>query len=233
MIRNWEYKVGGDYHRNLNPNWSYAPTYYKKMKYARDWIDSLDSGSKILDVGCGEGLLVEEYISQGFNIWGLDRNFGSHYVTPGDILSLPFPNSYFDAVLLLDVFEHLDFRDQPNALKEVRRVLGPQGMLLASIPNLAHLNSRFRMFFSGELDRTDIEDNHPGERPFNENLRMLNENGYKVISATGITLTVPIIYRRLICRHAKRMRWLHDLLDIFSSPPIAMVSVFSCVRTNY
>ena len=126
-FRGWEYAKEGDYHKNLDPDWSYTPTYLKKMYYIRKFLDLLPKGMKILDVGCGEGVLVEEYLAKGYSIQGIDLNYESEIVRRGDILNMPFEDKSFDVVLLLDVFEHLAFSDQPKALKEIQRVLGGGG----------------------------------------------------------------------------------------------------------
>jgi SAM-dependent methyltransferase len=226
--RGWEYATKGDYHKNLDPNWSYTPTYLKKIAFVRTFLDNLPKETKILDAGCGEGVLVEEYRSKGYLIVGIDLNYESEYVQRGNILEMPYPDNYFDVVLMLDVFEHLAFIDQPKALAEVRRVLSSGGILLISIPNLAHLNSRFRFFFKGALDRTDTELNHVGERPIKENIQLLRNAGFEILKKKGITLTIPILYRRVICRHPAYFRWLHDLFEPFAIPSVAMLNIFVC-----
>lgn len=100
--------------------------------------------------------------------------------------------------------------------------------MLISIPNLAHLNSRFRLFFKGCLDRTDIETNHIGERPMKENIKLLQGGGFEIIQKKGITLTVPFLYRRVICCKSAMFRWIHDILEPFAIPSIAMLNVFLC-----
>lgn len=235
--RNWEYARSGDYHRNPDPNWSYTPTYLRKMYHVHHWLERFvhqpDGGkARILDAGCGEGVLVEEYTARGWQIQGLDLNYSSPYVQRGDLLAMPYKDGRFDAVLLLDVFEHLAYANQSPALKEIHRVLKPGGWLLASIPNLAHLNSRFQLLLRGRLDRTDSEINHIGERPMAENAALLKSNGFRIEQVIGITLTVPWLYPRLICRHPARYRWLHDLLDHFALASLAMVDLFICQRSD-
>ena len=226
--RGWEYTRFGDYHRNLDPNWSYTPTYLRKMAFVRCFVQTLPVEARILDAGCGEGVLVEEFSAQGRHIEGLDLNYESAFVRRGSILEMPYPDASFDLVLLLDVFEHLAYVDQPRALQEIRRVLVNNGYLLASIPNLAHLNSRFRLFFFGKLDRTDIETDHLGERPMWENVKLIRQAGFEIERIKGITLTLPGIYRQVICRRPAWFRWLHDLLAFFAFPQLAMLNIFVC-----
>jgi 2-polyprenyl-3-methyl-5-hydroxy-6-metoxy-1,4-benzoquinol methylase len=200
------------------------------MAFAKKEIRKLGKDANILDVGCGEGLLVEEFSAEGYRISGIDPNYESDYVKLGSVLNLPCPDDSMDAVLLLDVFEHVPFEDQPKALQEIRRVLKPGGILIASIPNLAHLNSRFCMFFCGKLHRTDIETNHVGERPIRENLDILRKMGFRIVRKKGTTLTVPFIYRRLIYRRPSWFMWLHGFLEWFAIPSIAMTTLLVCVN---
>ena len=228
--RGWEYADKGDYHRNLDPNWSYTPTYLRKMAFVRSQIQKLGRGARILDAGCGEGVLVEEFRNQEFQIEGLDLNYESELVLRGSILEMPYENARFDAVLLLDVFEHLGFAEQPIALLEICRVLKYGGLLIASIPNLAHLNSRFCFSFFGQLDRTDIERNHVGERPFRENKKLLLDAGLYIEKIEGVTLTVPFLYRQIICQKPAWFRWRHDLMEPLASPALAMLNIFVCCK---
>ena len=230
QFRRWEYKSHGDYHRNLDPNWYYTPTYLQKLKYLRRWLNKLSNKNIILDVGCGEGTIVEEYRAEGWNIYGVDLNYGSHFVTPANILAIPFEDKYFDIVLLMDVFEHLSYADQPLALKEISRVLKKDGLMFASIPNLAHLDSRFKLLLFGDLHRTDIETNHIGERTYRENVNILSSSGFQIKETYGITITIPILYKRLIYRNPKKYRWLHDVFELIKIPSIAMNNIFICKK---
>lgn len=228
--RGWLYATQGDYHRNLDPDWSYTPTYLAKLDAARKLIATLPEGARVLDAGCGEGILVDEYRRRGLDIEGLDLNYESAFVRRGDVRSMPFPDASFDLVLLLDVLEHLEFRDQPRALAEVHRTLRPGGLLALSTPNLAHLNARFKLLFCGHLDRADSELEHPGERPMEEYRRLLASAGFRIVRIRGVTLTMPWVYRDLICRHAARLRWLHDALEPAARliPSLALVTMFTC-----
>jgi 2-polyprenyl-3-methyl-5-hydroxy-6-metoxy-1,4-benzoquinol methylase len=226
--RGWEYARIGDYHRNVDPNWSYTPTFLRKMALLRRKITEKGKFARILDAGCGEGVLVEEFRAQGYSIAGLDLNYESDHVCRGSVLAMPYEDRAFDLVLFLDVLEHLDFLDQTVALAEIHRVLCQGGELVVSVPNLAHWNSRFRMALFGQLDRTDVATNHLGERPYKENRDLIQKAGFEIVRTKGITLTVPFLYRCVICRRPAWFKWLHDFLELFAIPSLAMITVFVC-----
>ncbi len=200
------------------------------MKYVREFLDVLPKGAKILDAGCGEGILIEEYRSKGYDVKGIDLNYESELVERGNILELPYQAETFDFIILLDVFEHFTFTEQPRALKEISRVLKKEGQLLISIPNLSHLGSRVRFLLKGEFHRTDCVENHLGERPMRENIKLLQEHGFFINSKTGITLALPFIYTHLICRWPACFIWLHDILDLIAIPEIALLNLFLCTK---
>jgi SAM-dependent methyltransferase len=231
--RGWEYAVSGEYHIKLDPNWSYTPTYLRKMAEVRAFIQSRPAGAAIVDLGCGEGVLVREFRAAGREISGIDMNYEGEGVTLGDVRHTALPESSFDVAMMLDVFEHLAFEDQPATLDEVRRILRPGGTLLLSVPNLAHFNSRVTFLLKGRLDRTDIETNHPGERPLGDYERLLDSSGFAIERRLGITFTAPILYRHLICRHPAALRWLHDLMEPLARalPALAMLTLFECRRS--
>ena len=215
-VRSGEYAARGEYHRSLDPTWDYFPTYRAKLAFVRRYLDALPAGTRVLDAGCGEGVLVEEYAAR-LPIEGLDANYGSGHVRRGSLLDAPFSDGAFDRVLCLDVLEHLPYADQERALREFHRLLTPDGELLLSLPNLAHLQSRLKFLVKGELVRTASEHKHPGDRPIAEYLTIARRAGFAVVSRHGIFPTLPVI-TRLIRRHPAALepvhRWLTRLLPI-------------------
>lgn len=98
------------------------------------------SDALILDVGCGTGSNLASFDRIGRAI-GIDaspealsfcRNRGVETVALSAVERLPFPDATFDVVSAMDVLEHVD--DDLAALAELRRVLKPEGLLLATVP---------------------------------------------------------------------------------------------------
>jgi SAM-dependent methyltransferase len=205
-----EYASRGDYHRLPSPDWDYYPTYIAKLAFVRRYLDALPADTRVLDAGCGEGVLVEEY-ARRLRIDGLDDNYSSAHVRRGSLTALPYADASFDRVLCLDVLEHLAFVDQPLALSEMRRVLTADGELLVSVPNLAHLQSRLHFLLAGRLIRTASEIKHPGDRPIGEYLRLAERAGFEVVARHGIFPTLPIV-TRWIRQQPQRRQWMHRLL---------------------
>ncbi len=209
-LRHGEYALRGDYHRRLDPAWEYYPTYRAKMRAVRAYLDGLPPGARVLDAGCGEGLLVEEYAGR-LSITGVDASYRSAHVQQASLTALPFADGEFSRAVCLDVLEHLSFDDQVTALGELARVLAPDGELLVSVPNLAHLQSRVQFLLRGRLIRTASPAKHPGDRPIAEYVAMARAAGFVPVWRRGIFPTIPVV-TRLIRRYPARLEPLHRLL---------------------
>ena len=103
----------------------------------------------ILDVGCGTGAILKRLGSPDRNV-GIDlapealsfcRQRGLANVREGDICALPFGDNEFDAVICSSVLYHQWVADLDAAMRELRRVLRPGGMLLLNVPAFAFLHS--------------------------------------------------------------------------------------------
>ena len=211
VVRRGEYATRGDYHRTPDPDWEYYPTYLAKLEAVRRWLDSTGPAERVLDAGCGEGVLVQEYAGR-LNIEGIDANYSSDLVRLGSLTALPYADGSFDRAMCLDVLEHLTFEEQPRALMELGRVLRPGGQLLVSVPNLAHLQSRVHFVLQGRLIRTASEFKHPGDRPAGEYIALARQAGFALEARQGIFPTVPVL-TRWIRRHPRALQPLHRLLS--------------------
>ena len=50
-VRQGEYAERGDYHRALDPNWEFYPTYIDKLAAVRRYLDALPPTARVLDAG--------------------------------------------------------------------------------------------------------------------------------------------------------------------------------------
>ncbi|MCW3098554.1 MAG: Methylase involved in ubiquinone/menaquinone biosynthesis [Chthonomonadaceae bacterium] len=99
----------------------------------------------ILDVGCGTGAMSVRLtrwgrvVSADFSHTALEfsRRRGLDHLVGADAMKLPFAADRFDAVVTMDVLEHLP--DDCAAMREFFRVLKPGGRVFATIPAYPHL----------------------------------------------------------------------------------------------
>ena len=113
------------------------------MRFARTmWVyDNVRSGSDVLDLGCGAGMLAL-LKRKGVNLVGLDlSSAGARSVLrngydaglSASLAKLPFPDQSFDYVVSLDVIGHIPFEEKDVVIEEIKRVLRPNGVTLHGI----------------------------------------------------------------------------------------------------
>ena len=228
-----EYKFRGDYHDNIDSDWLYYPIYKAKMCYVFGFLDKIARSCHVLDVGCGEGLIVKKYREKGFNFVGMDLNYKSEFVNKGDIKDMPFESDAFDITMCLDVLEHLSFSEQYIAINELWRVTQKGGRAIISVPNLAHVASRFRFMFLGEPFRTALDERrHQGDRTFKEFERMFLGAGWKVEKIKSLFPTFPLI--SLITKYVPRWSYpVHKFYNLFKvHPSLCFLTIFILTKTD-
>ncbi len=114
----------------------------------------LQPGQTILDLGCGNGRLVD-FLEKEASTWnqktyyyvGVDssknllmeakRKHPGHTFKHGDMLEIPIKEKTVDVLFCIRAFHHLPtVKSRLKALKEMKRVLKPQGVLILTVWNL-------------------------------------------------------------------------------------------------
>ena len=103
---------------------------YAVRKPLLDWLRAQDvRGLRVLDVGCGDRP-YERLLEDAAEIVGFDVPGNPHADLHGSIDALPVEDASFDVVLCLQVLEHVPSPEA--AVRELRRVVKPGGLVLAS-----------------------------------------------------------------------------------------------------
>lgn len=163
---------------------------FKRFCYSLKLLDErgLIRGKRMLDLGCGVGVMALAFKKLGGNVTGVDK-----FIFPGavanqyriedfkalkkiwdaagitvlehDILSrLPFDDGSFDVVTSDATVEHL-LHSPKGLFVEVYRVLKSGGVFLVTTPNLANLLRRVRFLF-GRSPMWDLKDYFDREANF-------------------------------------------------------------------
>ena len=145
---------GYDYDRDI-PAGFYDEIHQRKAGVRFFWHDlkfhavanRLDGVGKVLDVGCGPGTFIGNYLS-GVECLGIDfstsqidyanRRYGTaeHRFSTEVLSSL---GERFDAITMIELLEHLPPADARRLLADARKLLASNGRLVVTTPNYRSL----------------------------------------------------------------------------------------------
>lgn len=225
-----------------------------QRKYLNTLSEHLAPGTRWLDLGCG-CQVVPDWIPEADKIrsdlkdrcaWavGIDcdqRSLAKNKMMPrrilGEVGRLPFEDGSFDLVTANMVVEHLEHPEQ--AIREVRRVLGPNGVFLFQTPNLLNPAVLIAMVLPQALKNLIVEflqgraheDVFPTFYRMNRLgaiKRLAKQSGMAVhevklveSSAETVMLGPLVIFELLLIRLArlKTLRWLRgDIIAVLGRP---------------
>jgi 2-polyprenyl-3-methyl-5-hydroxy-6-metoxy-1,4-benzoquinol methylase len=126
-----------------------------------EFLESLaDAGlrqGRMLEIGCDKGQFLKIAQDQGFEVEGIDpsnsadiarEKFGLP-VRRGLFQEEPYEPDSFDAVIMLDVLEHIS--EPMQCLHKIEQILKPGGLLLVKVPNVRHEFGLYPRVRSGAL----------------------------------------------------------------------------------
>jgi len=131
-----KYKTRGAYHWEQIGNHLLKRNIFVLGRY-KNMVELVNNekvkGKKLLDIGCGDGVLSYLFAKEGYEVSGIDysdiaiefakektKNLNIDF-RQGSAYELPFEDNSFDIVVSSDVIEHLE--DMPLYLSEIKRVV--------------------------------------------------------------------------------------------------------------
>lgn len=146
---------------------------WEEMKFLFE--DYLIPGERVLDLGCGNGRWFRLFQEKKVNYIGVDsseklieiakKKYPEAKFQVADALHLPFPNNFFDKIYSIAVLHHIPSEElRLGFLKEIRRVLKPEGLLILTVWKLQQRKETFlllkytilKLIGKSKLDFKDI-----------------------------------------------------------------------------
>lgn len=145
----------------------------------------LSKNAKVLDVGCGRGVLLTPLADRGFQVYGVEINEsaiqGSDPRAEIRIASrlgdAAYPDEFFDEIIIWHVLEHVE--DPSHTIEECRRILRPGGRLIVAVPNFSSLQARWSGPSWFHLDAP----RHLFHFPLSGLQRLVRDRGFEIRSA--------------------------------------------------
>ena len=195
-------------------------------------------GINILEIGCSGGPLLNLLVSQGYHqIFGIDiskkavqlckaRGFKNVFLMDG--ANPHFDGEEFDLIIASDVLEHI--QDDEKAVKEWRRLLKTEGIIICFVPALRALWSKHD------------EDNDHCRRYTKKALEdIFTRNDFKIIRSSywNIALFFPTLFYRFFKRTflkeslAYQLKESNYALNLFLSKLLSVENFFLEIGVNY
>lgn len=211
---------------------------YIMMRRIRKFLKDLPAGARFLDIGCGDGQLLEAVKRQfpSIEVQGLDWRFEPEarrrLEAQGIILhesrleTADLPTSHFDLVTMNQLIEHLW---QPReCLEMVRRILSPLGWLVLATPDVEGYD---RQFFISGLWGGYYFPRHLNLFSRRLLLRLLTDCGLETIESCN--LVAPVVWCYSLKAFTKirfpSARWLHRICDVHNVPLMAIFTLLDMV----
>jgi SAM-dependent methyltransferase len=105
-------------------------------------LSRYSSSGRLLDIGCSNGSFIKSAQQDGWDVCGIELETSSYEIAKthelsvynNDLLSMEFPENFFQVVTMWQVIEHLE--DPQTILREIYRILVPGGVFALSTPNI-------------------------------------------------------------------------------------------------
>jgi methionine biosynthesis protein MetW len=162
-------------------------------------LSVIGKGWRVLDIGCGTGILLAQLKKQSEEVHGIDisgeavavacQNGVHASVVDLNADLLPYEDGFFNAVTMLSTLQY--FIDLDKTLRECNRVISPNGLLLLSVPNMRAYWRIGKLIFMGIFPKVSMDsEGYDGGTlhyfTFSDLKELLHKNGFVVLQAHGI-----------------------------------------------
>ena len=200
------------HNKNLSMNFSRAEESFNNEVLN---ILGVRAGQILLDVGCGKGCFCISANNRGVQVVGVDfSEVALDYAKSlkqniefilADAHFLPCKDQFFDYVVCLGSLEH--FSDKEKVLKEISRVLKPDGQVFMFLPNSYFLGHIYMVLKTG---KPPDEAGQGFSEDFNTSKgwkNLLEENGFRILylrkyntilGSNKFSPFIKFIYNRII-----------------------------------
>jgi methionine biosynthesis protein MetW len=174
-----------------------------------DWIKD---GSKVLDLGCGDGTLLA-HLRQQRNVLGygleispfniedcIEKNINVIQADLNNGLKAYFTDQRFDSVIMSQT---LQATEQPDLLIEEMLRVGNEGIV--TFPNMAHWRARFQLAFKGIMPVTK---NLPNQWFNTPNVHLCTLNDFEELC---VKHDIEILQRTVVDHSHRKGSWLMKL----------------------
>jgi SAM-dependent methyltransferase len=162
---------------------------------------SVKPGTRLLDVGCGPGLLLGQATAWGAFAVGIDVSLSGlsmvameaprAHCSLCNAEALCWPSGFFDFITCIGVFEHI-LRPE-KALEEMRRVSKPDGRICIMVPNSLTL----RWQIESKVLRLHDEDSNERASTFETWRDLFLRNGFEIDDIYGDEWPAYVRRRRI------------------------------------
>jgi methionine biosynthesis protein MetW len=178
------------YRKHYNKKTDYGISSTRKKKIFELLGDVKDK--RVLDIGCGSGLLGGEIKKQNAKeVVGVDISVDAlkkatkvlDQALEADLQTekLELEDKYFDIIVITETLEHVLYPE--NIIKEARRLIKDDGFIIITTPNFLIFSNRIRMLF-GKFEYTEdgfLDRGHVHFFTLPSLKKFLNINGLKIV----------------------------------------------------
>lgn len=197
--------------------------------------------TKLLDVSCGEGILLREVakLKAGIGIFGLDisnvavdiakKNTPESKVVLADGQKIPFLDKSFDYITCLGSLEH--YRDPELGIRELSRIAKKNALLCIVLPNSFDINSILEVLMTGKKSPENFQILERAATK-NEWVDLLKKNGIQVKSTYASNLW-PELFQEGTCKIKSLPKYFKRLaIKLFCPLHFAREFVFICSKNS-